>query len=83
MSTPKFQSSITDSSTSEGSPDDVEAEANAYFHQMFSGQLSIDAMVQMLGRFKESSQKRYIDIALNLKSLDDAFFHVFHINFLF
>jgi len=47
-------------STSEGSPDDIEAEANAYFHQMFSGQMTIDAMVQMLARFKESSENRYI-----------------------
>ncbi|XP_062209520.1 uncharacterized protein LOC133911335 isoform X2 [Phragmites australis] len=44
--------------TSEGSSDDIEVEANAYFHQMFSGQINIDAMIQMLGRFKESSDKR-------------------------
>ncbi|XP_059312955.1 uncharacterized protein LOC132064095 isoform X1 [Lycium ferocissimum] len=43
-----------DSSTS----DDIEAEANIYFHQMFSGQLTNDATVQMLARFKESSEKR-------------------------
>lgn len=59
LSNPKIQSPmVADSSTSEGSSDDVEAEANAYFHQMFSGQLTIDAMVQMLARFKESSEKR-------------------------
>ncbi|KAK2981456.1 hypothetical protein RJ640_017478, partial [Escallonia rubra] len=48
----------TDSSTSDGYADDIEAEANSYFHQMFSGQLAIDAMIQMLARFKESSEKR-------------------------
>lgn len=49
----------TDSSAPDGFGDDVDAEANSYFHQMFSGQLSIDSMVQMLARFKESSVKRY------------------------
>lgn len=39
--------------------DDIEKEANSYFHQMFSSHLSIDAMIQMLTRFKESSDKRY------------------------
>lgn len=48
-----------DSSTSDGS-DDIEAEANIYFHQMFSGQLTNDATVQMLARFKESTEKRSI-----------------------
>ncbi|KAI3965367.1 hypothetical protein MKX01_042848 [Papaver californicum] len=52
-----------DSSSSDGVyPDDVEGEANSYFHQMFSGQLSTDAMVQMLARFKESPDKREMDI---------------------
>ncbi|KAI3874808.1 hypothetical protein MKW98_019381 [Papaver atlanticum] len=41
-----------------GYPDDIDAEANSYFHQMFSGQLTIDAMVQMLARYKESPEKR-------------------------
>ncbi|KAK4414642.1 CCR4-NOT transcription complex subunit [Sesamum alatum] len=45
-------------STSDSYADDIEAESNAYFHQMFSSQLSIDAMIQMLTRFKESSDKR-------------------------
>uniref|UniRef100_R7W1Y5 CCR4-NOT transcription complex subunit 1 n=1 Tax=Aegilops tauschii TaxID=37682 RepID=R7W1Y5_AEGTA len=44
--------------TSEGGSDDVEVEANAYFHQMFSGQINIDVMIQMLTRFKESPDKR-------------------------
>lgn len=48
-----------DSSTSDGGGSDaIEAEANVYFHQMFSGQLSNDATVQMLARFKESTEKR-------------------------
>ncbi|KAG6428008.1 hypothetical protein SASPL_112256 [Salvia splendens] len=38
--------------------DDFETEANSYFHQMFSGHLSIDDMIQMLTRFKESPDKR-------------------------
>ncbi|GLT84379.1 hypothetical protein SLE2022_026140 [Rubroshorea leprosula] len=45
-------------SSSDGYGDDIEAEANSYFHQMFSGQLTTDAMVQTLARFKESSVKR-------------------------
>ncbi|XP_077235419.1 transcription regulator [Tasmannia lanceolata] len=48
----------TDSSTADGYPADIEGEANSYFHQMFSEQLTIDAMVQMLARFKESSEQR-------------------------
>ncbi|XP_059651610.1 uncharacterized protein LOC132299153 [Cornus florida] len=48
----------TDSSTSDGYSDDIEAEANSYFHQMFSGQLTIDSIIKMLARFKESSEKR-------------------------
>ncbi|XP_008796100.2 CCR4-NOT transcription complex subunit 1-like isoform X2 [Phoenix dactylifera] len=55
----KIQNAVTtDATTSDGSSDAIEAEANTYFHQMFSGQLSIDAMVQMLACFKESSDKR-------------------------
>ncbi|GLT84370.1 hypothetical protein SLE2022_026050 [Rubroshorea leprosula] len=58
-SNPKLQNGgTTESSSSDGYGDDIEAEANSYFHQMFSGQLTIDAMVQMLARFKESSVKR-------------------------
>lgn len=48
----------TDSSTPDGFSDDVESEANSYFHQMFSGNLTVDAMVHMLARFKESTVKR-------------------------
>ncbi|KAH8516641.1 hypothetical protein H0E87_004840 [Populus deltoides] len=58
-SNPRLQNgSSADSSTPDGFSDDVEAEANSYFHQMFSGHLTIDFMVQMLARFKESSVKR-------------------------
>lgn len=58
-STTKSQSpSIKEPTNSEGNTDDIETEANAYFHQMFSGQLTIDAMVQMLARYKESPEKR-------------------------
>nr|XP_043622240.1 CCR4-NOT transcription complex subunit 1-like [Erigeron canadensis] len=47
-----------DSSTSEVYADDIETEANSYFQQMFSEQLTVDAMIQMLVRFKESHEKR-------------------------
>ncbi|KAL3814967.1 hypothetical protein ACJIZ3_016235 [Penstemon smallii] len=48
----------SDATSSDNYADDVEAEANSYFHQMFSGQLTVDAMIQMLARFKESSEIR-------------------------
>ncbi|GAV69286.1 Not1 domain-containing protein/DUF3819 domain-containing protein [Cephalotus follicularis] len=58
-SNPKLQNGgAADSSTPDGYGDDIEAEANSYFHQMFSGLLTNDAMVQMLARFKESSVRR-------------------------
>ncbi|EEF50313.1 ccr4-not transcription complex, putative [Ricinus communis] len=58
-SNPRLQNGgSADSSTPEPFSDDVEAEANSYFHQMFSGQLTIEAMVQMLARFKESPVRR-------------------------
>ncbi|KAL3516917.1 hypothetical protein ACH5RR_023819, partial [Cinchona calisaya] len=47
-----------DSSTIDGYAADIESEANLYFQQMFSGKLTIDAMIQMLTRFKESPEKR-------------------------
>ena len=37
---------------------DVKVEANYYFQCMFSEQLTVDEMVQMLAHFKESSAKR-------------------------
>ncbi|VVA30197.1 PREDICTED: CCR4-NOT mRNAion complex [Prunus dulcis] len=57
-SNPRLQNGGTTESSTDGYADDIEAEANSYFHQMFSGQLTIDSMVQMLARFKESSVKR-------------------------
>ncbi|OMP00668.1 hypothetical protein COLO4_12469 [Corchorus olitorius] len=58
-SNPELQNGgTTESSTSDGYGEDIESEANSYFHQMFSGQLTIESMVQMLARFKESSVKR-------------------------
>ncbi|KZV18909.1 hypothetical protein F511_17815 [Dorcoceras hygrometricum] len=47
-----------DSSSSDSYADDIEKEANSYFHQLFSGLLAIDAMIQMLTRFKESPERR-------------------------
>ncbi|XP_057952190.1 uncharacterized protein LOC131146551 isoform X3 [Malania oleifera] len=56
---PRLQNvGASDSQPPDGYADDIEAEANSYFHQIFSGQLTIDAMIQMLARFKESSEKR-------------------------
>ncbi|CAH9118024.1 unnamed protein product [Cuscuta europaea] len=46
------------SSTSEAHADDIEAEVNSYFQQMFHEERSIDSIIQMLARFKESSDKR-------------------------
>ncbi|KAF3440045.1 hypothetical protein FNV43_RR18323 [Rhamnella rubrinervis] len=57
-SNPRLQNGGMTDSPTDGYADDIEAEANSYFHQMFSGQLTIDAMVQMLARFKESSVDR-------------------------
>lgn len=48
----------SNSSTSNGY--DIEAEAKSYFQQLFSGQMTTDAMVQMLSRFKDSSERRLI-----------------------
>ncbi|XP_052210992.1 uncharacterized protein LOC127813907 isoform X2 [Diospyros lotus] len=48
----------TDSLPSDGYMDDIEAEANSYFHKMFDGILPIETMIQMLARFRESPEKR-------------------------
>ena len=58
-SNPRLQNGGTADASTDVYADDIEAEANSYFHQMFSGNLTIDAMVQMLARFKESSVTRY------------------------
>ncbi|KAA8539793.1 hypothetical protein F0562_026485 [Nyssa sinensis] len=47
-----------DSSPPNGYADDIEQEANTYFHQIFSGQMTTDAIVQMLACFRESSERR-------------------------
>ncbi|XP_073064928.1 uncharacterized protein [Primulina eburnea] len=47
-----------DSTSPDSYADDIEKEANSYFHQMFSGLLAIDTMIQMLTRFKESPDRR-------------------------
>ena len=61
----RTQSSLgRDIPTSEGGSDDIEAQANIYFHQMFSEQISVDAMIQMLARFKESTNKRCFPYSL-------------------
>ncbi|RCV47021.1 hypothetical protein SETIT_9G577600v2 [Setaria italica] len=53
---------VRELANSQGGSDDIEVEANTYFHQMFSGQISTDSMIQMLVRFKESSDKREVSI---------------------
>ncbi|KAK9742789.1 hypothetical protein RND81_03G197500 [Saponaria officinalis] len=49
---------VIDPSSSNTYSEDIEAEANSYFQRMFSEKQSMDEMVQMLARFKESSVKR-------------------------
>lgn len=49
-----------DSSTSQAYEDDIETEAISYFRQIFAGQLTVDVMIQMLTRFKDSSDHRCI-----------------------
>eukprot|EP00252_Welwitschia_mirabilis_P002749 TRINITY_DN12719_c0_g2_i1.p1 TRINITY_DN12719_c0_g2~~TRINITY_DN12719_c0_g2_i1.p1 ORF type:complete len:2025 (+),score=405.51 TRINITY_DN12719_c0_g2_i1:577-6075(+) len=48
----------SDQTSSEVFSPDVEDEANSYFQKIYSGQLSIDAVVNMLMQFKESTEKR-------------------------
>ncbi|XP_076917682.1 uncharacterized protein LOC143577845 isoform X1 [Bidens hawaiensis] len=47
-----------DSSTPEVYAEDVEAEVNTYFQQMFSAEMTVEAVVDMLARFKESPERR-------------------------
>nr|CAB3495279.1 unnamed protein product [Digitaria exilis] len=42
----------------DGGSEDIESQANIYFQQMFAGQISIDAMIEMLASFKESKDRR-------------------------
>eukprot|EP01018_Ginkgo_biloba_P022479 Gb_12251 [translate_table: standard] len=63
-----------DQSSSEVFAADIEEEANSYFQQIYIGQLTIDAVVQMLARFKESSEKREQEIfACMIQSLFDEY----------
>lgn len=48
----------SDSTTPDECSDDIEAEANTYFRELFSGRMTADAMVEMLARFQESSKRR-------------------------
>ncbi|GFZ15188.1 transcription regulator [Actinidia rufa] len=48
----------SDSTKPSGYSDDIEAEANSYFCQLFSGQLTTDSLIQMLTHFRESSERR-------------------------
>lgn len=47
----------------DGGSEDIEAQANVYFQQMFAGQISIEAMIQMLSHFKESKDKRCFSLS--------------------
>ncbi|KAG5558355.1 hypothetical protein RHGRI_008322 [Rhododendron griersonianum] len=48
----------SDSTPPDECSDDIEAEANTYFRELFSGQMTSDAMVEMLARFRKSSERR-------------------------
>ncbi|XP_058205092.1 uncharacterized protein LOC131319013 isoform X2 [Rhododendron vialii] len=48
----------SDSTTPDECSDDIEEKANTYFRELFSGQMTSDAMVEMLARFRESSERR-------------------------
>ncbi|KAF7147217.1 hypothetical protein RHSIM_Rhsim03G0166300 [Rhododendron simsii] len=48
----------SDSTPPDECSDDIEAEANTYFRELFSGQMTSDAMVEMLAHFRESSERR-------------------------
>ncbi|KAH0733242.1 hypothetical protein KY290_004072 [Solanum tuberosum] len=55
----RFKSSgSADLSSSDYYSEDIEAEANLYFHQLFSGQVTNDTMIRMLAHLKESTEKR-------------------------
>ncbi|XP_049394469.1 general negative regulator of transcription subunit 1-like [Solanum stenotomum] len=55
----RFKSSgSADLSSSDYYSEDIEAEANLYFHQLFSGQVTNDAMIRMLAHLKASTEKR-------------------------
>ncbi|KAG5626748.1 hypothetical protein H5410_011966 [Solanum commersonii] len=55
----RFKSSgSADLSSSDYYSEDIEAEANLYFHQLFSGQVTNDTMIRMLAHLKASTEKR-------------------------
>ncbi|KAG5626589.1 hypothetical protein H5410_011807, partial [Solanum commersonii] len=57
----RFKSSgSADLSSSDYYSEDIEAEANLYFHQLFSGQVTNDTMIRMLAHLKASTEKRLI-----------------------
>ncbi|KAL9690797.1 hypothetical protein QQ045_011207 [Rhodiola kirilowii] len=41
---------------------DIDAESNSYFHKLFNGELTVDAIVQILAGFKESHAERETSI---------------------
>lgn len=50
----------SDSTTPDECSDDIEAEANTYFRELFSGRMTADAMVEMLAHFQKSSKRRLL-----------------------
>ncbi|KAH9287615.1 hypothetical protein KI387_031732 [Taxus chinensis] len=61
-------------SPSEAFAADIDEESNSYFQKIYVGQLTIDALVQMLACFKESSEKREQEIfACMIQSLFDEY----------
>ncbi|PHT74477.1 hypothetical protein T459_21754 [Capsicum annuum] len=52
------QAHASRSSVADGYANGIEAEATLHFHQMFSGQLTSHAMIQMLAHFKGSTDNR-------------------------
>ncbi|XP_057867287.2 uncharacterized protein LOC131074644 isoform X3 [Cryptomeria japonica] len=53
---------------------DIDEESNSYFQKIYVGQMTIDALVQMLACFKESSEKREQEIfACMIQSLFDEY----------
>ena len=63
LSSSRNQSPVSPNmSASNGRPVDLEEEANACFHHMFSRQLTIDDIVRRLAFFKESSEYRFVSL---------------------
>uniref|UniRef100_M0ZGZ0 Ccr4-not transcription complex n=1 Tax=Solanum tuberosum TaxID=4113 RepID=M0ZGZ0_SOLTU len=60
------QAHASQSSAADGCyANDIEAEATLHFQQMFSGQLTSDAVIQMLAQLKGSTDNRYLKLAGN------------------